>query len=176
MSSTFGTGLDAGAKQPSDTLVSDRVTAALAEGSCRGFYLQLRVQGEHLALKDWGVGHKSNPYLRFRQLLRGARPLDYRETLADKDLVDGEYWSQPLFKDTRPARWEGDGGDDTVIDANQLCPRWRPVLLKLDRLVENGRVDSKFLIEVRHIHILQMCANIMHDVNNCVLSRVLRIT
>ena len=68
-------------------------------------------QGEHLAVKDWGVSAaQSDPYLRFRQLLRGARPLGYVETLADRELAEGEWWSQPLFLDSRPSRWEGDGG------------------------------------------------------------------
>ena len=93
---------------------------------------------------------QSDPYLRFRQLLRGARPLGYVETLADRELAEGEWWSQPLFRDSRPSRWEGDGG--AVMTAQDgrapgLFPRWRPVLLKLDRLVENGMIDERFLVE-----------------------------
>jgi len=107
-------------------------------------------QGEHLAVKDWGLTAQSDPYLCFRQLRRGARPLDYVETLADRELAEGEWWSQPLFRDSKPARWEGDGGADTRAHngrASGLFPRWRPVLLKLDRLVENGRIDERFLVE-----------------------------
>ena len=154
MTSIFDKGIEGGeegASQPwerSHHGASDHVSAALAQGSCRGLYLQMRVEGEHLALKDWGAGTHSNPYLRFRELLRGARPLEYEETLADKGLAQGEFWSQPLYKDSRPARWEGDGGADAVTAGSQLCPRWRPVLLKLDRLVGSGRIDDKFLIEV----------------------------
>ena len=133
--------------------------AAVAAGSCRGLYFRLQLHGDHLAIHDWGPGLSSNPYLCFRRLIRGgSRPPDYQETCADIGLGEGEHWSEPLFRESTPARWEeggaqepqmGRGGRLTWLQEKdqQLNPKWRPILLKLDRLVSSGTTDEKFLIE-----------------------------
>ena len=135
------------------------VEAAVAAGSCRGLYFRLQLHGDHLAIHDWGPGLSSNPYLCFRRLIRGgSRPPDYQETCADIGLGEGEHWSEPLFRESTPARWEeggaqepqmGRGGRLTWLQEKdqQLNPKWRPILLKLDRLVSSGTTDEKFLIE-----------------------------
>jgi hypothetical protein len=35
------------------------------------------------------------------------------ETQADKHLAEGEFWSEPLFKDSKPSRWEDTEGERT---------------------------------------------------------------
>ena len=135
------------------------VEAALAAGSCKGLYLRIRLKGEHLAIRDWEMEFASREtFVRFRRLERGLRPPGYQLTLADKDLDEGQYWSEPLYKESKAARWEDNvHGPEPAEEAETpeqrallLSPQWRTILLKLDRLACNAQTDDIFLIECCH--------------------------